>query len=151
MNDEQIATQAAEPKLVGIGGWLILPAIGLVLAPIISVFGLIALLGSMPDLADAGYGGVTAINTVAVIGLLAFMIYATTRFFGKKRNAPTVMITLYAIQFGVVVLLLLIELGAGAEEFTVESGKALVGSAIGAAIWIPYFKLSKRVRATFVN
>ena len=47
------------------------------------------------------------------------------------------------------------ELSAGAEEFTVEIGRLLIGNiiaaAIGAAIWIPYFNFSKRVKTTFIN
>ena len=153
MTDEhnRIQTQTPDPKLVGIGGWLILPAIGLVLGPVIEVIGLVVALGLMSDVEDAGYGGVHAINIVAAVGLLAFMVYTATRFFGKKSNAPAVMIAFLAIQLVVLILLLLVELGAGAEEYAVESVKALVRSAIGAAIWIPYFKVSKRVKATFVN
>jgi len=45
-------------------------------------------------------------------------------------------------------LIRLIDLAAGAEEFEIE---LLLGQIINAGIWISYFRVSKRVKATFVN
>ncbi len=151
MNEMQSDTATVDQKLVGIGGWLVLPAIGLVLAPIIMVVSLIMSMGLASDVARAGYGGIHALEMIVGLGMLIFFIYAATRFFGKRSNAPSIMIALYVVQLVSQGILLMIELGADAEPFAIESGKALVRSVIGAAIWIPYFRVSKRVKATFVN
>lgn len=140
-----------DSSLVGIEGWLVLPAIGFVLAPIISVVALIAAAVLFSDVEAAGYGGIYALELLVQVGLLAFLIYAATRFFGKKSNAPSVIITLLIVSLGTSVLLLVIELGAGAEVFAIETGKQLVREVVGSAIWIPYFRVSKRVKATFVK
>ena len=142
---------AADPALVGIGGWLVLPAIGFVLGLIIGVVGLIAAFALYSDAEAAGYGDIYALELLVQIGLLAFLIYAATRFFGKKSNAPSVIIALFLVSLGTSVLLLMIELGADAEVFAIETGKQLAREVIAAAIWIPYFRVSKRVKATFVN
>ena len=125
MNDAQNSTEAADPKLVGIRDWLILPAIGLVLGPIISIMGHIVLLGPMSGVIDTRYGGVLAISMLGEVVLLVFMIYAATRFFGRKSNAPRVMITNYVLRLGVLLHLLLIELGAGAESMRSNQAKRL--------------------------
>jgi hypothetical protein len=145
------ASSAVDPKLVGIGGWLVLPAIGFVLGPIIGVVGLIVAFALFSDIARAGYGGIYALELVEQVGFLGFLPYAATRLFGKRANAPRVFITFLLASLGASVVLLVIELGAGAEEFALETSKQLVREVISAAIWIPYFRVSKRVKATCVN
>ncbi len=140
-----------DPKLSGIGGWLILPAIGLVLGPIIGVIGLIASIGLYSDVARAGYGDVYALEIIVLLGLLAFTIYAAVLFFQKKGEAPKTMILLYSISLGASAVLLGVELSSGAEMFAAETGKQLVRDIVAAAIWIPYFRVSKRVKSTFVR
>jgi len=145
------AARVIDPKLNGIGGWLVLPAIGLVLGPIIGVVGLISALGIYSDVARAGYGGVYGLEITVLLGLLAFTIYAATLFFRKNHNTPRIIITLLIVSVAASVLLLVVESSAGAEIFVVETGKQLVRDIIGAAIWIPYFKKSERVKVTFVH
>jgi hypothetical protein len=143
--------EAVNEKLVGIGGWLILPAIGLVLGPIIGIVGLIAAMGMYSDVASAGYGGIYALELIVLIGLLGFMFYTATLFFKKKNKTPRTYIKFLIISLVSSGAMLLIELAAGAEVFAVETGKQLVREIISAAIWIPYFRVSKRVKATFVD
>ena len=152
-NVEQLesSVETVDQKLVGIGGWLILPAIGFVLGPIIGVIGLIAALGMYSDVASASYGGIYTLEIIVIVGLLGFMVYAATLFFRKKTNAPGTIITLFIVSVVASGVLLVVELGAGAEVFAVETGKQLIQEIISAAIWIPYFRVSKRVKATFVN
>lgn len=140
-----------DEKLVGIEGWLVLPAIGFVLGPVIGIIALIAAIGMYSGVARAGYGGIYALELIVIVGILGFMIYAATLFFRKKSNAPRTIITLLVVSLIASGALLLIELGAGAEIFAVETGKQLVRDIISAAIWIPYFRVSKRVKATFVH
>ena len=144
---ERRKAKGVKPQLVGIGGWLILPAIWFVLGPILGVLGLISGLA----LFAAGYGGLYTLELVVKVGLLVFLVYAATRFFGKKSSAPSTIIAFLITSLVASGVLLVIELGAGAKAFALESGKQFVGWFIGAAICIPYFRVSKRVKATFVD
>jgi len=151
IEQQESSVQVVDEKLVGISGWLILPAIGFVLGPIIGVIAVIASIGMYSDVARAGFGGLYALELIVLSGLMGFLIYAAILFFQKKSNAPKIIITLYIVSIVASCALLVVELGAGAEMFAVETGKQLVRDVIGAAIWIPYFRVSKRVKATFVN
>ncbi|MFZ1415500.1 MAG: DUF2569 domain-containing protein [Defluviicoccus sp.] len=152
-NVEQLESnvETADQKLVGIGGWLILPAIGFVLGLLIGVVGLIDALGMYSDVARAGYGGIYKLELLMFLGMLGFTVYAATLFFLEKSNAPRTIITLLIVSLVASGVLLVIELGAGAKASALETGKQLVRDIINAAIWIPYFRVSKRVKATFVH
>jgi len=135
----------------GIGGWMILPAIGFVLGPIVSFVSLVRGVTLFSAVKAAGYGGIYALDLLLEAGLLAFGLYVVRRFFDKKRDAPPLIVRFFVVSLGATAAFLVVALLTGAEIFAVETQKQLAREAIGAAIWIPYFKKSKRVEATFVN
>ena len=141
--------QRPVPIPESLGGWLILPAIGLVLGCIMSLVGIVASLGLSANL-PSRYQGIFALSLIFDIGLTIFLVYAAVRFFGKRRNAPATMIALLIVQLVVNALLLAISLGSNAEPFAVAAGVQLLRSIIPALIWIPYFSVSQRVKRTFV-
>lgn len=94
IEDTESATPDADAKLADIGGWLVLPAIGLVLDPVLWVVSLAVGGALFSTVAATGHGGLFAVEMFVEFGLLIFMIYAASRFFRKKRDAPTVRIVL---------------------------------------------------------
>ncbi len=121
-----------------IRGWLILPAVGLILGTVRSAIDLVLFLGSYDF--TKGYGEYFVALTLMLV-YLAFRIYTMVRFYGRRENTPLMMIILLVTDVIVAMMALM------GEEEAVGS---LFGSVIVAAIWIPYFKVSKRVKATFV-
>jgi hypothetical protein len=83
---------------------------------------------------------------VVVAGAGVLIGFSAVLFFQKSRWAPRLMIGLLALD--VVANVLVVVLGG-------ESGRAeargLASSALRGLIWIPYFLVSKRVKATFVE
>jgi Protein of unknown function (DUF2569) len=142
---------ARRATLAGIRGWLLLPAIGLVLTVVVGGAGLVAMLRANATLATSRYAGLYTLELFAQIGVLILSVYATIRFFDKKRDAPAAVIRLLVANVAVSALLLAIELSAGVAVLAVENVRALVQGGIAAAIWIPYFRVSERVKATFTT
>jgi hypothetical protein len=140
---------AQPPAPEPIGGWLVLPAIGLILSPILSVGGIVMNL-VMFDRLPSRYEGVAAMEIVVGLGLTVFMIVAAVRFFAKKRNTPGTMIALMATALVANGILLLLGIGSGGGEMAGAMALGFVRSLIASAIWIPYFNVSQRVKRTFV-
>jgi hypothetical protein len=137
----------------GIGGWLILPAIGLILSPLMMVLTIqqnLSLLNQTEAIQRVYPGLHAAIvgETLITAALLGFSIYVAVIFFKTKRELPK-MITILLIANLVLMAI---------DAFWVSSiiGKAtgvreVVRAVIAACVWIPYFNSSQRVKATFVN
>ena len=154
MDAEQSKTHAEDNSVWTapnrIGGWLILPGIGLAFGCVIGVVNLAHSLSLMTDVLAAGYSGMFFRAVVVDVLLLAFTIFATVRFLGRKRNAPRVVIALFAT--GVIVdSLLLLAAQLEGQSLDLDVGTAFARGALIACVWIVYFSVSKRVKATFVN
>lgn len=146
---------AAGEENTTIGGWLVLPLIGLVLSPILTIGvggqELEALQSPIwPDV-ERKYPGATLLvqsELVAFLFLVILDIVCLVMFLRRKRSTPRWMITLYALN--VVAAIGVGAIGAVILPRTVSAtwaGQAL----LSAIIWIAYFCKAKRVRATFVR
>ncbi len=155
---------ADEPR--GIGGWLILPAIGIVLSPIALTIGIVRdILPAFgadvwPLLTTPGnpiyhplWKPLIIFELVADLILVAASIYILVLFFGKKRRLPRTMIAwlvaMVAVQ--VIDMLLAMQIPAAADSTEPSDYRDLVRAVIACAIWAPYFAMSRRVKNTFVE
>lgn len=147
----------------GIGGWLILPAIGLALSPILSVVGIIQQVDllSSSQYASAvsqypGLGPLTHFELLGKLVLFVFVCVVAYSFFKKKSTAPR-NITSYllaVLAFGVARFVWGLAIFGGDDALVLVSllqSTNIIGLGLASAIWIPYFRESKRVKATFVN
>jgi hypothetical protein len=136
-----------------IGGWLILPAIGLVVSPFTVAWSACQsytaldnpLLAALP-----GLRSVIVAELVVNVVMLVFTVYVAVAFFRRKRAVPLLMIALVAVG----AVFALADRWAVAVFLPTRADAAALGmlGPLGkAAIWIPYFLLSKRVMETFVE
>ena len=158
------APAATTPVPSGLGGWLILPMLGLILSALGQVIALPDIFATFGQLGLSGVGGLAS-NLVQLDILLALALYFVAPIallvlmLGKKRSFPRNFIR-WAIAAAILVvfdLLLGYWLGHAALEASGEGffGYATLREAIaplaGLVIWTPYMLNSLRVKNTFVN
>jgi hypothetical protein len=146
------AEDSVDRGLTGIGGWLILQAIGLAVAPFVILGGIFidckALFGSLAAL--AGRPGLEVLILFeAITNLLFFaaLICLNVLFYKKKKAFPACMITFFVAQF----VFLLADHLMAARFPPSPVPVAVIRSFVVCAIWIPYYLNSRRVGLTFVN
>lgn len=150
-----------KPEPSGIGGWLILPTLGLCLSPFILAF---ALFQTFQVLGTPGYERLTNpaspgynllykpflfSEMAAKVALIIFIVVTAICFFRQHRLAPRLMIAFYIASF----LILAVDdalaswlLGVAVDK---DSMKEIGRSVFTMVIWVPYFLVSKRVANTF--
>ncbi|HWG21313.1 MAG TPA: DUF2569 domain-containing protein [Terracidiphilus sp.] len=146
--------------LEGIGGWLILVALGLVISPF---YILASSLSTFLPLFDnpqvqawlQTHPGMQALMFFEIVTNLIFVIFLIALnylFFTKRRSFPNYFIFYLGLHF--IVLLSDTAIAHAILPSVPLSSRATMGlarSVIGVALWIPYFLVSKRVKATFVR
>ena len=167
-NDEykKNTIMAEEKNLEGIGGWLILVAIGIITSPlrililVIPLYADVFRNGSWDLLTTPGNAayhplwspiilGEIAINAVFIIGWITIAFF----FFLKKRTFPKLFIgmLLFTLAFIVLDAFAIKAVLPNDPVFDPDTLKELARALIALLIWIPYMLVSKRVKATFVN
>jgi hypothetical protein len=159
-----VAEKTEPPK--GIGGWLIFVVIGLIISPIRVAYLLatthwpIFLDGTWEVLTTPGseayhplWAPLVIFEIIGNLGVIALAVVTLWHLVRKSRHTPKLAIIwlawtaiFIAVDFFAADLI-----PAVAAESDPGSDRELVRSLVSAAIWIPYFLVSKRVKATFVN
>ncbi len=158
---------AGKNDLQGIGGWLLLVVLGLIISPI--RIGMMLYGNHLPLFSDGSWEAVTSpgsemyhplwasflifeiVGNLVIVALGLATLYLLLR---RSRHAPKAAITwlvtglvFVAADFG-----LAEQIPAIANQPTdMESVKELVRSTVGVLIWVPYFLVSKRVESTFTR
>ncbi|WP_346837976.1 DUF2569 domain-containing protein [Microbulbifer sp. SAOS-129_SWC] len=155
-----------EKSIEGIGGWLILVAIGIVVTPIRIVT---LILTTYPEIFTSGiWDAITSKGSEAYSpmwasiilgellinsGLLVVWLYMAYKFFTKSRDFPKWYIGIAVCSLtSIVADAYAIKLVLPNEPvFDPDTVKELMRSSVMVFIWVPYMLLSKRVKATFVK
>jgi hypothetical protein len=155
---------ALSPK--GIGGWLILVVIGLLISPIRICYHLVTVHwpifrdGAWPILTTPGtevyhalWAPLIAFEIAGNLLTLALGLVTLWFLVRKSRLTPILAITWLMVNTAFVVADYFAAnlIPAIAAQSDPDSTKELLRSIVAASIWIPYFLLSKRVKATFVD
>lgn len=155
-----------EENVEGIGGWLVLVALGVVFSPIRIVLELFSIYSGL--FSDGTWEFLTTPSTELyhplwapiILGelfingaLVLAWIVAIFLFFSKKRIFPKwyIGILLFTLVFIILDAFAIKVVLPSEPAFDDETAKELVRSIIASLIWIPYMLVSKRVKATFIK
>ncbi len=153
-------------EIEGLGGWLILVGIGIVLSPVkillllYPLYSEIFLSGAWEILTTPGseaynplWGPIVSAEIIINFGLVITWIYIAILFFTKKKIFPK-------WYLGIIIFsLVFIFLDAHSIKIVLpnepvydpDTVKELVRSFVAAIIWVPYMLKSERVKATFIK
>jgi hypothetical protein len=142
-----------------IGGWLILPAIGIALTPITIAYGMVE--NSFFDISqwkvltdknyaayNPGLGLYVLFEFIMNIGLVCYSIFLCSIFVTRRTSLPLLMIIFYSVN-----LFLSVADSIAFNAFSSvgpDNSRELGRAIILAIIWIPYFHRSDRVKGTFI-
>lgn len=151
----------------GLGGWLVLVAIGRILGPLIllnaiyQIFSVYFKSGMLTQLSDPDSNMYSAlwkpmaffelIGNVVLLGLSVLLIVL---FFMKKKQFPVVYIGMMILN----VIIMLVDLifiyqiqKALALDLNITATSQLIAAIVTSGVWIPYMLVSKRVKNTFIR
>ena len=156
----------SEQELKGLGGWLILVGLGLLLSPVRLSIEMISMYQGF--ISEGAWGLLTtptspvyhsswalhnvgeAIVNVAIVFFSVYLIYL---FFLKKMIFPRYYcgFLLFIVIFLFIDALLIQIMLPDEPLFDEERGRDFFRSVLACLIWIPYMRVSKRVKLTFVE
>ena len=133
-----VVNKVGDSNLVGFGGWLLLPVIGLFLGGLLYLIAI----PSTIFLLSAEYSINLIVVLVGFVVMLLVEIYVLVIFLKKKKEAPNYYIGL--IWLGVIIGIINV-------FFSSTKIGSVFSGIVGGVVWTAYFMKSRRVKNTFVN
>lgn len=153
MTDTVSYANSSEPK--GLGGWMIPPMLGTILAPFTSlksVGGNLTLI-SGPQFSTfiSSFQILLFVETFIVVAIICVWTYANYLLFKRKAQYPILFnaLLLFTLCFGLAESAILYS--AFGVPVDADAGRDSVKAFLFCLIWIPYMLRSRRVKNTFVN
>lgn len=155
-----------QEDLQGLGGWLMLVGIGVVVGPIRNGFTYFTLYKDLFESGDWNFAttpGTSAyhpfwatllsLEIIINVGLLIAMVYLAYLFFTKRKQFPKFFIGIAVVSLVFIIIdALSIKIVLPNEPiFDPDTIKELIRTLVVVVIWIPYMLRSKRVKATFIH
>lgn len=132
---------------IGIGGWLILVAINLFMGSVVWIC-LLAFAVLNCYFVEGEKRSFSITWFVLYLPYICFLVYVAVIFFRQKKHTP---ICCIALLCAIVVLSFMEYFVPGVSGLRIFGVRGIFVCIVAAAIGIPYFKVSKRVKATFVH
>lgn len=145
---------AAQHEPRGIGGWLILPALGTIVSPILYTYWIfqdVQALATVWRQQTPMWTYVIIGETIAHLAITAGWIVALVFLFQRKRHYPPLFSSLLAAAFVVGLADILLVAKILDQAVDPSSIRDVARSLIALVIWGAYMHESKRVKNTFVN
>ncbi|MFY0594334.1 DUF3857 domain-containing protein [Roseivirga sp.] len=164
VNRVYVPKPAGIPAYSSIGGWLVLPAMGLIVSIFRTAFDTFAidyfnkslwpgleLIGGNPLLAKF----IIALEIIYNVGFLVFVFYVAFQFFTRKTRAPRLMMAFLILGSVVPIIDYLVMSSYFPTVFNAQDDEVMiremVRAILGIIIWVPYFYKSQRVKGTFTK
>lgn len=141
-------------ELSKIGGWLWLPAIGLVVTLISYLLSINVALKTIFENSGLLHGKLLFLiyfELIAFILLSLMTLFVSSLFIRKKKQLPRYYIALIIVGIAYYSVDLLLIYQVLDIKVTYKEVSTLVRSIFSACIWIPYFVVSVRVKRTFIH
>lgn len=141
----------------GLGGWLIVTQIALLLSlfsigiSLIKFWQEISGTDAWEFLTSGDKGYIILIITYSTL-LCLFLIFIIIQFYRKKAMVPRMIVIMYSINIamGIINFIMFQQVSYAADAESTSLMRNMIGAIIAGAIWIPYFLKSERVENTFV-
>tara|TARA_B100000029_G_C16898378_1_gene713071 strand:+ start:79 stop:516 length:438 start_codon:yes stop_codon:yes gene_type:complete len=142
--------ETIQKELKGIGGWLILTAIGLPLMIIVRLFSNYYMFTNLIPIMEEEMVSIFTILLITDMVYICYAGYLVFLFFNKDYKFPEQMKIFYIVSIAYNVLSLYM-FSINGLELESSDYRELFNSFIAAAIWIPYYNKSIRVKNTFIE